>query len=45
MSTLERAKEIEDDFYRLKAIELGPKSDEPEIRRVIEKALQELHKR
>ena len=45
MSTLERADQIEEDFYRLKAQELGPKSDEKEIREVVARALEELYKR
>lgn len=39
MSTLERANEIEQDFYRLKAQEFGPAATEAEIRREVEKAL------
>lgn len=45
MSTLSRAKEIEENFYRLKAQELGPKSDLREIKEVVEKALKELFDR
>lgn len=44
-STLARGHQIEADFYRLKAQEIGPKSDEAEVRSTVEEALSKLYMR
>lgn len=41
-STLSRGDEIEEDFYRLKSQEFGPRATKEEIKRAVEAALQAL---
>lgn len=45
MSILERADEIEQDFYELKSQELGPKATKDEIIAAVTRAIKELSER